>query len=174
MWRGAEQARPRQGGRLHGKRTFDVVFAVVLLLALLPVLLIVAVTVKLGYPGPLLARETRLGRGAEPFGLLRFRAEPGTWLTRSGLVELPRLLGVLLGDLSVVGPRPVRVDEVPADHARFLVAPGLTGLAQVSGAGRAAALDLDARYARTHGAALDALILARTPLAAVRPATRAA
>jgi lipopolysaccharide/colanic/teichoic acid biosynthesis glycosyltransferase len=155
---------------MRPKRVFDVVAAVALLAALLPILAVAAASVRLGSRGPLLARETRLGRGARPFALLRLHAEPGTWVRRTGLAEAPRLLNVLRGDLSIVGPRPVAAHEAPAGHERFRVAPGLTGLAQVSGAGRAAALDLDARYARTHGAALDARILLRTPLAAVRPA----
>jgi len=134
------------------KRLFDVVVALVGLAVLSPLFLLVFLAVKAGSPGPALFRQTRVGRGGRHFQILKFRTmhhamntgglqvtagndpritKEGRWLRRWKLDELPQLINVLAGDMSLVGPRP----EVPryADlwpaHLRGLilsVRPGLT------------------------------------------------
>ncbi len=101
----------------------------------------------------------------------------GAFLRRTSIDELPQLVNVVKGDMSIVGPRPALDYELehyaPEHFERFGVRPGLTGLWQVSGRsalGFLEMLDLDAEYARTAGPGLDARILLRTPLAVVRSA----
>jgi exopolysaccharide biosynthesis polyprenyl glycosylphosphotransferase len=144
------------------KRLLDLMGGTVLLLLSLPVLGLSALAVKLSSPGPVLYRQVRIGRGRRPFTLRKLRtmqvdaepdavevlAQPGDpRLTRIGaflrslrLDEIPQLLNVLDGSMSLVGPRPERpgfvqryLKEVPGYAERFSLAPGLTGLAQVNG-----------------------------------------
>jgi exopolysaccharide biosynthesis polyprenyl glycosylphosphotransferase len=144
------------------KRLLDLLGGSVLLLLALPVLGLAALAVKLTSPGPILYRQVRAGRGRRPFTLRKLRtmqvdaepeavevlAQPGDpRLTSIGAVlrsfrldEIPQLLNVLDGSMSLVGPRPERpgfvqryLREVPGYAERFSLAPGLTGLAQVNG-----------------------------------------
>lgn len=109
-----------------------------------------------------------------PDGLFKLAADPritrlGGWLRRTSLDELPQLINVVRGEMSLVGPRPVlpweaELFEAPA-RARFLTRPGLTGLWQVSGRSRLTmrqALELDVEYVRRQSLWLDLTILART------------
>jgi lipopolysaccharide/colanic/teichoic acid biosynthesis glycosyltransferase len=100
----------------------------------------------------------------------------GRWLRRTSLDELPQLLNVLNGDMSLVGPRPCLPYEVahfaPHHFDRFLVPAGLTGLWQVSARAHSPfgeALDLDVLYAQSWSFGLDLSLLARTPLQLLRP-----
>jgi lipopolysaccharide/colanic/teichoic acid biosynthesis glycosyltransferase len=107
-------------------------------------------------------------------GLFKLENDPrvtpvGRWLRRTSLDELPQLINVLKGDMSLVGPRPVLAWEAelfaPEHQRRFDVKPGITGLWQVSGRSRLTmqqALDLDAEYVRRRSVAFDLLILLRT------------
>jgi len=149
--------------RIHRpwKRLFDVVGAGAWLLVASPALLVCALVVRLTSPGPVLYRQTRVGRGQAPFTLLKFRtmrqgaeqgeevlATPGdprltpvgAFMRRTRLDELPQLFNVLGGSMSLVGPRPERpgfvgiyLERVPGYAERFSLRPGLTGLAQVNG-----------------------------------------
>jgi lipopolysaccharide/colanic/teichoic acid biosynthesis glycosyltransferase len=99
----------------------------------------------------------------------------GRWLRRTSLDELPQLLNVLRGDMSLVGPRPVIPYELeffsPHHYERFLVPAGLTGLWQVEARGHSTfgeALDLDVAYARGWSLGLDLRLLLRTPLLILR------
>jgi lipopolysaccharide/colanic/teichoic acid biosynthesis glycosyltransferase len=194
------------------KRGIDVLLAVLFLLAALPLLLVVAVLVKLDSPGPVLFRQARCGRNCRRFTVLKFRTmshgadhavhrdyiaalaggsadaeglqkltgdarvtRVGGLLRRSSLDELPQLINVVLGDMSIVGPRPAIDYELqhyePRHYARFHVRPGLTGLWQVSGRSRLGfteMLALDAEYAHRSSPLLDARIIARTPLEILR------
>ena len=144
------------------KRLVDLVGASLLLLAALPLMIACALAVRLSSPGPVLYRQERISRGRKRFWLWKFRtmkedaerdtgevlASPGDpRLTPVGgtlralrLDELPQLLNVLGGSMSLVGPRPERpgfveryLREVPGYAERFSIHPGLTGLAQVNG-----------------------------------------
>ncbi|HEY4301493.1 MAG TPA: sugar transferase, partial [Candidatus Didemnitutus sp.] len=104
------------------------------------------------------------------------RLIPLGWLLRaSGLDELPQLINVILGDMSIVGPRPCLPPEydlyLPWQRERFTTMPGLTGLWQVSGKNRTTfdeMIRLDIRYAKTKSLSLDLQIMVRTPIALVR------
>ncbi|MBV9451228.1 MAG: sugar transferase [Streptosporangiaceae bacterium] len=128
---------------------------------------------------------TRLLRDARPpaggrSGLFKLEADPrvtwlGRWLRRTSLDELPQLLNVLRGEMSLVGPRPVLPWEAEMFGAeyepRFTVMPGITGLWQVRGRSRLSmrdALELDVEYARTHCLARDLAILVGTLPALLR------
>jgi sugar transferase (PEP-CTERM system associated) len=144
-----------------GKRVFDIVFSLTLLVLTLPIMLLTAIAIKLESPGPALYRQARVGLYGQEFDLLKLRsmrqdAEKGgqaVWaqkndprVTRIGRVirkirvdELPQAWNVLIGQMSFVGPRPERpafVDEL-ASHLnyfaeRHMVKPGITGWAQVN------------------------------------------
>ncbi len=159
----------RRGGAYArgGKRLFDALGAAALLLALAPVILAVALAVRWALGRPVLFRQRRAGLGGVPFTLLKFRSMaegPGEDATRlgafgrrlraSGLDELPQLLNVLRGEMSLVGPRPLLPEYEarygPAQRRRLRVRPGLCGLAQAEGRNAvpwARRLALDAHYA---------------------------
>ena len=170
------------------KRTVDVVGATVALVVLSPVLLGVAVLVRLRLGRPVLFRQRRPGRDARPFVLLKFRTMTdtrgadgaplpdeqrltalGRFLRRTSLDELPELLNVLRGDMSLVGPRPLLEEYVPLyspeQARRHEVRPGMTGWAQVNGRNALSWVDkfaLDVWYVDHRSLRLDLEILART------------
>ena len=139
------------------KRLFDIAFAAVALLLLCPLLLAIALWVRLDSPGPVFFRQQRVGRGGRLFGIYKFRTmhtgaeamgpqitvgedaritRAGAWLRRSRVDELPQFLNVRRGDMSVVGPRPEvprYVAQYPADvrQAVLSVRPGITDLASI-------------------------------------------
>jgi lipopolysaccharide/colanic/teichoic acid biosynthesis glycosyltransferase len=198
----------------------DLFVALPLLILLAPLLLAIALAVRLESPGPALFRQRRLGRDMSPFTAFKFRsmrsdadAAPhrdyvksliaqgsrgltsrdggrgglyklavdnritrvGRLLRRLSLDELPQLLNVARGDMSLVGPRPVipyEAEQYPtAWRERFRVKPGLTGLWQVSGRNERTYEEMvrfDIEYARTQRIALDLLILVKTGWVVVR------
>jgi exopolysaccharide biosynthesis polyprenyl glycosylphosphotransferase len=183
------------------KGALDRTVAAVALLLLAPVLLTIALAVRLGSPGPVLYRQERVGVNGHTFTMLKFRsmvmdadrqvealsadnisdgllfkmrADPrvtpvGRWLRRLSLDELPQLLNVLGGSMSLVGPRPPLPGEVARYDTqvsrRLLVKPGLTGLWQISGRSDLPweeAVRLDLRYVENWSMAMDLLILVKT------------
>jgi lipopolysaccharide/colanic/teichoic acid biosynthesis glycosyltransferase len=164
------------------KRALDVIVATAALAVLSVPMLAVAAVVRVAMGSPVLFRQVRPGRGGEPFTLLKFRTMrpgPGTdaerltsigrWLRRTSVDELPELWNVLVGDMSLVGPRPLLVEylDLYSDRQarRHDVRPGLTGLAQVEGRNLLdwdERLELDVRYVETHTLRLDLSILWRT------------
>lgn len=187
------------------KRPFDLALlglALVLLAPLWVVLgLAIALAVRLQDGGPALYRQTRLGRGGVVFHILKFRTmavdaeavsgpvwtergDPritrvGRRLRRFHLDELPQVLNVLHGDMSLVGPRPERPElaarvqrQVPGFAARLRVRPGIAGLAQANGAGwrdPARKLHYDNIYIAAMGPWLDLRLCARCLAKALRP-----
>ena len=172
------------------KRAIDLLLASVALVLLSPLLLVAAVLVRLTMGSPIIFRQSRAGSSGVPFELLKFRtmkqALPGedapehdsTRLTavgrllrRTSVDELPSLLNVLRGDLSIVGPRPLPVAYVdrytPEQARRLLVKPGLTGWAVVHGrnaVGWDERFELDCWYVDHRSLVLDLRIIARTVL----------
>jgi len=172
------------------KRVFDLVVSGLTLAILLPLLVGLAVAIRLGGRGPALFRQERAGQAGRPFTFYKFRtmrpevdpfgpspksgADPrltrlGRFLREYSLDELPQLVNVFRGDMSLVGPRPLYVAQMAEwderQKKRLLVKPGLTGLAQISGRGaltREEKLELDARYVERSGLGLDAWILLMT------------
>jgi lipopolysaccharide/colanic/teichoic acid biosynthesis glycosyltransferase len=154
------------------KRAFDLVAALALLLLSAPFLLLLGLLVRLTSPGPVLYRQARVGRGGRRFVMLKFRTmrvdadgptrtlrdDPrrtplGALLRRTSLDELPQLWNVVRGDMSLVGPRPERVEHwselelrLPAFALRQTVPAGMTGWAQVHGLRGDAPVDERLRY----------------------------
>jgi len=196
-------------GQRFVKRTMDLISSIILLALLSPVLLIVALIVKLTSPGSVLYRHERIGLNGQPFGMLKFRSmrvgadqelkalleaqgtdtqplfkikdDPritpiGRFIRKYSLDELPQLLNVLGGSMSLVGPRPQIADEVAlytdAAKRRLLARPGITGLWQVSGRSETTweeAVKLDLYYVENWSFIGDIAILAKTAKAVLQP-----
>jgi lipopolysaccharide/colanic/teichoic acid biosynthesis glycosyltransferase len=189
------------------KRLLDLVGSSLLLVAAAPVMVILAMIIRLDSPGPAIFRQTRVTRGGQTFRFYKFRTmyvdarerfpalydyanqparssstyykladDPrntrvGRWLRRTTLDELPNLINVLKGDLSLVGPRPELPELVrfyrPEELACFFTKAGLTGLAQVAGRSLLTVrerLTLDLRYVAHQTLLLDVRILWRTAI----------
>jgi lipopolysaccharide/colanic/teichoic acid biosynthesis glycosyltransferase len=199
-----------------GRRALDLVVGVVALIVLSPVMLAIALAVRLDSRGPALYRQRRVGLDGREFLVNKFRSmrasadaqrhrdyvqqligreagaeqaqeglyklvvddritRVGRFLRRYSLDELPQLLNVVRGEMSMVGPRPVIPYEVELYpewyHRRFDVKPGMTGLWQVSGRNECSyeeMVRLDVRYARERTLRLDLGILVRTVWVVVR------
>lgn len=156
------------------KRWFDCLAAACGLLVLSPLLLVLAGLIKLDDGGDVLFVQWRLGRDKRPFRIFKLRTmrdgavtRIGRWLRATGLDELPQLANVLLGDMSLIGPRPLTADDVArlrwgddAHALRWRVRPGIVGLAQLhAGRGRRVSWFFDRRYVTTRGVGRDAAIL---------------
>jgi lipopolysaccharide/colanic/teichoic acid biosynthesis glycosyltransferase len=158
---------------------------------LAPVVVLVAIAIRVADGRPLLFVHERAGIGGRPFGLLKFRTmrpqafvgEPdavritraGRFLRRSSLDELPGLWNVLRGEMNLVGPRPLPVSYTakysPAQARRLEVKPGLTGLVQVRGRNALTwdeKFDLDTWYVEHRNVRLDVRIVLETPLVVLR------
>jgi lipopolysaccharide/colanic/teichoic acid biosynthesis glycosyltransferase len=183
------------------KHCFDSVLAVLALVLLSPLLIVLAVVVKMSSPGPVFFRQERIGLNGRPFLMLKFRSmkqgpvllpfEPspgvapgglegddrrtrlGRWLRASSVDELPQLINVVRGEMSLIGPRPERpryverfCEEVPCYCHRLRVRPGMTGLAQVRGFRGATSLpkrvDADNEYIESWSIWLDLKVLLLT------------
>lgn len=164
------------------KRLLDVAVPLLLAPVLLPVAAVVALAVRARLGSPVLFRQARPGRDGELFTMLKFRTMRdgdgpdeerltpfGRRLRSTSLDELPELVNVVRGEMSLVGPRPLLASYLPLyserQARRHEVRPGLTGLAQVSGrnlVGWDERLELDVRYVEERSLALDARILAAT------------
>ena len=170
------------------KRIFDIVVAAVALGLALPILLVVALLVRINLGKGVLFRQHRAGLRGKPFRMFKFRTMTderdatgqllpdadrltrfGRFLRSSSLDELPELWNVLRGDMSLVGPRPLLMDYLPLyserQSLRHLVRPGLTGWAQVNGRNDttwAARLENDVWYVENRSLLLDLRILWNT------------
>jgi exopolysaccharide biosynthesis polyprenyl glycosylphosphotransferase len=193
------------------KRVFDVIFALLALLFLAPLGLVIAVLIKLTSEGPVLYRGARVGKGGRHFTFLKFRSmylandrhkvateneksghifkirtDPrvtpiGRFLRHYSLDELPQLINVLRGEMSLVGPRPLPAHDLDPDgmshqfyawaEERSRVHPGLTGLWQISGRSDVSfeeMMRLDLEYIRSWSLALDLSIILETPLSVLK------
>ncbi|GAB3563003.1 hypothetical protein GCM10027578_05940 [Spirosoma luteolum] len=145
----------------RGKRLFDVLVALLVTITVLSWLVpVVGLFIRIGSPGPIFFRQRRSGKFGQVFWCLKFRSmyyRPtqfaqatqndarvtpiGRFLRKTNLDEMPQFINVLLGDMSIVGPRPHAIEHddrywftLPNYHLRYHVRPGVTGLAQVRGA----------------------------------------
>ena len=172
-------------------RVLDILIAGVVLWVFSPVMLVVAILIRLEGGGDVIYRQERVGREGQVFWMLKFRtmisgSDPvgvgtvvarddnrvtkvGRWLRRTSLDELPNLVNVLRGEMALVGPRPTIpaqvADYTTRQHGRHAVRPGITGWAQVQG--RAAIdwderIELDLHYIENRSMKLDLEILRRT------------
>lgn len=172
------------------KRAFDIVVALALLVAFSPIMLATAVLVRIYLGSPVLFTQERPGREMRPFRMYKFRtmknlrndqgellpdqlrqSSLGNQLRKLSVDELPQLLNILKGEMSLVGPRPLLMKYLPyyteREKLRFLVRPGITGLAQISGRnhlGWNERLELDAQYVEKRSFFLDMGIMRRTVL----------
>ncbi|MGP6174879.1 sugar transferase [Corynebacterium sp. A21] len=170
------------------KRVFDTALIVASAPLTIPATVLAALLVRINMGKPIFFRQQRVGLGEETFELLKFRSMLpetdlqgnqlseverltafGRLLRRSSMDELPQLLNVLRGEMSLVGPRPLKVEYVPSytqsERLRHSVRPGITGAAQVSGRNNLdwdMRLGLDTAYARTGSLFDDVKILWRT------------
>ncbi len=196
-----------EGGGQLLKTAIDRVVALTVLTLLLPLLVLIAIAIKLTSEGPALFRQDRLGKNGRTFTIYKFRtmyagaekeftslieasdlpqglffklaADPrvtkvGRWLRRYSLDELPQLINVLRGDMSLVGPRPLPIEVVqhePDVVRRLLVRPGITGLWQISGRSDLSpeeALRMDLYYVENWSLAFDLMILWKTAFVVIR------
>jgi len=185
---------PNDPVALFLRRTRDIAFALFAIILLFPVWLIVALAIKMSDGGAAFYVQKRVGRSGKPFLIIKFRtmaegAEHGTgpvlashddprftplgrWLRRYRIDELPQLLNVLKGDMSLVGPRPDRPEfvsrfasEIPGYAKRQKVKPGITGLAQIRGhyhTDPSIKLKYDLAYIYNYSFLLDFVIMAET------------
>jgi sugar transferase EpsL len=195
QWHNVEQAyrQERSGLRLNltAKRIVDTLFTSLLCLLLSPVFIIIALAVRLSSSGPILFRQERLGKLGNSFHIYKFRSmidgaihqgagldtfkgDPritpvGRILRDYHLDELPQLLNVLQGNMSLVGPRPLLNSVLPTynewERRRLLVPPGITGWQQVNGGEQNTPdenIKLDIWYVEHCSVWLDGLILLKT------------
>jgi len=169
----------------RGKRLLDFVVVAAAALPALAIGLPAGLLVRLSSPGPVLFRQVRVGMDGRPFVVLKLRtmvgggASPfpqadritgvGRLLRRLSIDELPQLLNVVRGDMSLVGPRPAlpyQVERYTApQRGRLTVRPGLTGLAQISGRNAltwSERIEFDLEYVRRQSLSLDMQILLKT------------
>ena len=175
--------------RKFGKRLVDIVLSGIALIPLSVVYLILAIAIKIDDPGPVFFRQKRVGLNKSHFEIMKFRTMKmetpkdmpthllknpeqyitrlGKFLRKSSLDELPQLLNVLKGDMSLVGPRPLISDEYEIHQMRmrygvYNVRPGVTGLAQINGRdliGPAEKVRWDVKYLENFGFGQDFRIL---------------
>ena len=183
--------------RLASKRAFDVVISIAVLFVASPIAFLTAIAIFLEDRGPILYRQIRMGQNGREFPMLKFRsmridAEPdgqaiwarrndarltrvGAWIRRLRIDELPQVFNVLIGHMSLVGPRPERpafvrelAQAIPYYPERHFVKPGITGWAQVRysyGSSQRDAqgkLEYDLYYVKHHSLAFDLMVLLQT------------
>lgn len=176
----------------YGKRTLDIVGATIILVATLPAMMLVALLIRIESPGPALFRQKRYGKDKQPFNVYKFRTmstqaprnmptndfhDAHTYITRVGRIirklsidELPQLINVLQGHMSLVGPRPVVLTEISLINERDKygansVKPGITGWAQVNGRDELddiAKAEMDGYYVDNFGFKMDAECVLKT------------
>ena len=185
-------------GNAFIKRVVDVIGSLVLIVLTSPVMITLAIIIKLTSPGPVLFKQTRLGKMGKSFTMLKFRSMPvdiateeewtiegdaratkfGSFMRKMGLDELPQFFNVLMGDMSLVGPRPEIPkyvdqfrDTIPLYMIKHYVKPGITGLAQINGLRGDTSVEeriqKDIAYIERWSIWLDIMIILKTPFKAL-------
>ena len=170
------------------KRYFDIVISLCVLFMALPLLIIVAILIQISMGRPIIFCQLRTGKDAQPFKLYKFRTmtnkydehnnllpdearmtKIGRFIRSTRIDELPQLINVLKGDISIVGPRPLLMDYVALyndrQKQRLFVKPGITGLAQISGRNSLSwerKFKYDVWYVKHQSMKLDCYIIAKT------------
>ena len=175
------------------KRTFDIVVSLlaIILLTVIPVLIFVPIAIKLTSKGPAIFKQTRIGKDGKAFVMYKFRTmiteqydkngveimsedritKIGRILRKTSLDELPQLFNVLVGSMSIIGPRPMLDYQAPRcigeETLRFKMRPGLTGLAQIKGRNNILweeRIQYDIEYVKSYTFWLDIVIIFKTVL----------
>lgn len=188
---------------LFFKRVIDIIGSLILILITSPIMLIAAIGVRISSPGPIMFKQERVGKLGKTFTILKFRSmrvnvqsdeawskgiDPrktkfGNFLRMTSIDELPQLFNVLVGDMSLVGPRPevpkfvdYFKDRIPLYMVKHYVKPGMTGLAQIKGLrGDTSVADRiheDIEYIENWTLGLDISILLKTPFKAINKQER--
>ena len=170
------------------KRYFDIVISLCVLFMALPLLIIVAILIQISMGRPIIFCQLRTGKDAQPFKLYKFRTmtnkydehnnllpdekrmtKIGRFIRSTSIDELPQLINVLKGDISIVGPRPLLMDYVALyndrQKQRLFLKPGITGLAQISGRNSLSwerKFKYDVWYVKHQSMKLDCYIIAKT------------
>lgn len=177
---------------LIAKRVIDFSLSLAILVSLSVIFVILCLVIKIDSPGPILFKQKRIGKGKKEFSILKFRTmksdapkdmpthlldKPDAYITRVGkflrktsLDELPQLINILKGEMSIIGPRPALWNQYDliAERDKYKandVLPGLTGLAQISGRDELAInvkAKIDGEYVKMKSPGLDAEIFIKT------------
>lgn len=180
------------------KRIMDIIISMILLLLLTPLFIVIAVVIKLDSPGPIIFSHYRVGKNRKLFKLYKFRTmyveapeslstnkfkdvdvyitEKGRILRRTSLDELPQLVNILLGQMSIVGPRPTIPEEKKLIRKReqyevYDVFPGVTGWAQINGRDLVTEEEkaiMDGKYAKKMSLRVDIKIILQTITAVIK------
>lgn len=175
--------------RSGGKRSLDFLASAIGLVITAPICLVIAIAIRIDDGGPAIFTQERVGRGGKPFHIHKFRSMPvgnpnvpsahadalpitrvGRFLRRSNLDEIPQLVNVAMGTMSLVGPRPALPSQVALIELRRMnvaagVLPGITGLAQINGYDGMAdevKVGFDGQYSANISFRADIVILLRT------------
>ncbi|MEG1506141.1 MAG: sugar transferase [Bacilli bacterium] len=170
------------------KRLLDLVISIILFIALLPIFILISISIKLDSKGKIIFKHKRFGQNLEPIYVYKFRTmvenadklgpqytikndirvtKLGKILRKTSIDELPQLLNILKGEMSLIGPRPDAYEDVASAHQkiRCRVMPGLTGLAQVSGRSSLSTNEkeyYDEEYVKNISFKLDCIIFFKT------------
>ncbi|SDP94873.1 exopolysaccharide biosynthesis polyprenyl glycosylphosphotransferase [Litchfieldia salsa] len=178
---------------LFMKRIFDIIFSLFGMVFTLPIIILTSILIKLETPGPVLFSQERVGLNGKTFNVLKLRSmginaekngaqwaeindprvtKVGAFIRKTRIDELPQLINVLKGEMTIIGPRPERPifteqfnKEYPGFKERLIVKPGLTGWAQVNGGYEITPgekLELDRYYIKYMGVFLDVKIILKT------------
>lgn len=173
------------------KRVFDITVSILLLIITIPVFFAISIAIKLESRGPVIFKQSRIGKHGKPFTIYKFRSmyvdaptkpscdfkeyklhvtKVGNFLRRSSLDELPQLINIIKGEMSIIGPRPVIAVETDLillrrESGAEILTPGLTGLAQVNGRtdiSNFEKAEFDKKYLHNQSLLLDIQILYKT------------
>lgn len=170
------------------KRVIDIIISILGIILLFPIFLITSILIRLESEGPVIFKQLRAGKNSKPFYIYKFRSmkadapnlstnefkdanlfitKIGRFIRKTSIDELPQLINILKGDMSIVGPRPVILDEkelisLRQDYNVDNILPGITGLAQINGRdsiGNEEKVKLDYEYLQNRSLKLDIKIV---------------